>query len=405
MNVVLATPTWSLNGPNVFSASLVRGLKVRNIPARIVLTRPDWLDPKPLPRPPDVPIEKLEVSRFVSFSARCGAMIRYLEQRSPCVYIPNYDVGHSCISPRLPPSVAIVGIVHSDDSQHYEHVARLGGYWNAVVAVSSAIAGETRRIAPALAARLSVIPYGVGVAAAFPERNSGARPLRVVYAGRLDQPQKRVLDLVGIVQAAAELGVQVLLTIVGSGPAEAQLKARIGCNQSVEFLGTMESDALARLLAGQDVFLLTSVFEGLPIGVLEAMGQGCIPVVSDVRSGIPELIEDGVEGFRVPIGDIRGVATRLAELHNKESMRRRMAEAAFTKAGSGCYRLDHMVESYAELFGTVLDDARRGAFRRPAGKIRPPSNLPWPERLPGVLQRWGHGVKQLLTRLEATNSG
>lgn len=405
MNVVLATPAWSLNGPNVFSASLVRGLKVRNIPAHIVLTRPDCVDRKPLPVPPDVPIEKLPVNRFMSFRARCRVMLRYLEERSPCIYIPNYDVGHSCISPHLSPSIAIVGIVHSDDSRHYEHVARLGGYWNAVVAVSSAIADETRRIAPALAPRLSVIPYGIGVARAFPERSSGTRPLRVVYAGRLDQPQKRVFDFVEIVRAVGELGVPIHLTIVGGGPAEAQLRARLGTRQSLEFLGTLESEALARVLAGQDVFLLTSAFEGLPIGVLEAMGQGCIPVVSDVRSGIPELIEDRVNGFRVPIGDIRGFAMRLAELHKNGSMRRRMAQAALAKAGSGCYRLDHMVESYAALFETVLDAARRGAFRRPAGKIQPPPNLPWPERLPGVLQRWGHGVKQLLISPEEANVG
>src|SRR5580700_8434659 len=152
--IVLATPAWSLNGPNVFSANLVRGLRARRIQAHIVLTRPDWQDAKPLPMPPDIPFETLAVNRFMSFSARRRVMIRYLESQGPCVYIPNYDVGHSCISPKLSDRIAIAGIVHSDDPQHYDHVARLGAYWNAVVAVSPAIACEILKIAPALASQI-----------------------------------------------------------------------------------------------------------------------------------------------------------------------------------------------------------------------------------------------------------
>jgi hypothetical protein len=73
-----------------------------------------------------------------------------------------------------------------------------------------------------------------------------------------------------------------------------------------------------------------------------------------------------------------------------------MAQAAYTKAGSGCYRLDNMVQSYAGLFGTALDEARRGGFRRPEGRIKSPPNLSRLEHLPGTMHRWGHCVRQLL---------
>jgi hypothetical protein len=75
-------PAWSLNGPNVFSRNLARGLIARQIPARIVLTRPDWLDSKPLPLPSDVPVEVLPVHPFLSLRARWKAMIAYLEERA-----------------------------------------------------------------------------------------------------------------------------------------------------------------------------------------------------------------------------------------------------------------------------------------------------------------------------------
>jgi glycosyltransferase involved in cell wall biosynthesis len=395
-NVILATPTWSLNGPNIFSANLVRSLQTQKIPAHIVLTRPDWLDAKPLPKPPDIRFETLAVNRFMSFSARCEAMIRYLETHAPCIYIPNYDFGHSCVSPKLSDRIAIVGIVHSDDPQHYAHVARLGNYWNAVVAVSSAIAGETLQVQPALSPRLSVIPYGIASAVAFPERaRTTRRWLRAIYAGRLDQPQKRVLDLPEIVKAAHELDVPLHLSIAGSGPAEAQLKERcetLGVGATIEFLGTLNSDALAKVLSEKDVFLITSAFEGLPIGVLEAMGQGCVPVVTDIRSGIRELVEDGVDGFCVTVGDSRAFARRLSALFCDPAKLRQMAEAAYARAASGRYRLDQMVRSYIELFEEITAET----FHRPAGRILAPPDLQWQEHLPGPLQGCGHAVKRLL---------
>ena len=141
-NVILAAPKWGLNGPNVFSANLARALNALGMAAHIVLTRPDWVDTKPLPKPGDIPFRTLPVRPFMSFRNRCAAMIRYLEQHSPCVYIPNHDFGHSCISPQLSNRIVAVGILHSDDPQHYEHAVRLGGYWNRTVAVSAAIAAD-----------------------------------------------------------------------------------------------------------------------------------------------------------------------------------------------------------------------------------------------------------------------
>jgi len=395
--VVLAAPVWSLNGPNIFSATLARGLGERNIPAHIVLTRPDWYDPKPLPRPVGVQVQTLPVPRFASLRMRWKIMRRYLEEQSPCIYIPNHDFGHSCIGPRLPASVAVVGIAHSDDPQHYEHVRGLGRYWNAVVAVSSTIAEGILETNPELAPRLSVIPYGVASADALPLRpDAPGQPLRVVYAGRLDQPQKRVLDLALIAKAAADLGVPLHLRIAGSGPAQSRLHAgllAIGPRVRFEFLGTLGREALMRELAESDVFLLVSEFEGLPLGVLEAMGQGCIPVVSDVRSGVRELIENGGNGFRVAVGDIGGFASRLQQLAGDPKLRKRLSEAAYISLKAGPSREAHMVESYVQLFSQVLADVRTGAFRRPAGRIEPPPGIPWPERLPGPIQRAGHYVK------------
>ena len=247
--VILASPSWSLNGPNVFAASLARGLNQRGIPAHILITRPDWSDSKPLPAPDRTEVRNLPVPRFAALRTRWRVMRDYLIARSPCVYIPNYDFGHSCISPELPSEVAVVGVVHSDDPQHYEHASRLGAYWNAIVAVSPEIEHQIRFQSPTLAARLSVIPYGVAAASAIPERPVRPDgPLRVIYAGRLDENQKRVLDLPRVIRAVQDLGNPVCLTIAGAGPAEERLKSlcsELGVYDKIRFLGSLDGGALA----------------------------------------------------------------------------------------------------------------------------------------------------------------
>ena len=394
MNVVLATPTWSLNGPNVFSANLARGLNALGCSAHILLTRPDWVDAKALPRPAGVPFYELPLNRrFLSASRRWDAMLRYLEERAPCVYVPNHDFSHSCISPALSERVAICGIAHSDDPQHYEHIGRLGRYWNSVVAVSTAIGEGIERQFPSIVPRLSVIPYGVSFPMLHRVRPPVRRVLRALYAGRLDQPQKRVLDLPHILRAASEQGVPVELTIAGGGPDEGALRKAFhdtAPNVRVRFAGILDADRMGEVYADHDVFLLTSAFEGLPLSLIEAMGQGCVPLTTDLRSGVPELIRQGVNGFRCPAGDAAEYARCLRILHEAPEVRAEMARRAWQTVDSG-FRVETMTSGYARLFERTLAEK----FPRPPGSIERCPTMPRTELLPGSLQMLGHQVNSL----------
>jgi glycosyltransferase involved in cell wall biosynthesis len=402
IKVVVTTPSWSLNGPNVFAANLVSGLLTMGIASQIVLTRPDWSDAKPLPVPPNVPIVELPIPRFASLRVRWRTLIRYLEELAPCIYIPNYDFIHSSVSPRLSDRVPIVGIIHSDDPQHYEHVARLGRYWNAIVAVSPAIAAQAETLDASFASRTTVIPYGVEVADTLPERRQDS-VLRIVYAGRLVQYQKRILDLPRIVRALVDRGVPVQLSIAGSGSDQRILMeacAAVNVQQQVSFLGTLSSSRMRELMTQNDAFILTSEFEGLPLSMLEAMGQGCIPVVSDIRSGIPDLIQNGVNGYRVPVGDIQKFADCFSSLHRDVGLRREMVTRAYKTIVTGGYSVRDMLKSYVTLFERVVEQSERGTYHRPLASILPSPSLPWPEYLPGSLQRIGHYGKRLFAEMK-----
>ena len=404
-NVIVASPDWSLSGVNVFSGNLVRGLQERGISTEILLTNQKRFNSKPMAIPTDIPVYELPVGELDSYPIRWRAMIRYLEARSPCIYIPNYDFNHSCVSPKLSNRVAIVGIVHSDDPLHYEHTCRLGKYWNSIVAVSKVIAEETASREPTFAQRLVTIPYGVSIAERFPQRSLDPNaPLKIVYHGLLKQHQKRILDLPKIIQELRDRGIPVELTIAGGGPTQQQVmdeSQHLVKQGVIRFIGIIPNEKVPELLEQNDVFIMTSEFEGMPNALLEAMGRGCVPVVTNIKSGIPELVQDGFSGYRVPVGNIEMFAERLAILQRDVNLRRQMSLNAYSVADKGAYRTKDMVERYIELFHHILEEAECGNYRRPRGRIIPPASmkLSWKVylRLP-VLKTAMYG-KRILSRM------
>jgi len=108
-------------------------------------------------------------------------------------------------------------------------------------------------------------------------------------------------------------------TIGGDGPLAPHLKAlvsELGVGEQVRFLGSLEADEVAELLAPSDLFLLPSVTdrlgdqEGIPVVLMEALAVG-LPVVSTHHSGIAELIVDGESGFLVPERDVEALVEKL----------------------------------------------------------------------------------------------
>jgi glycosyltransferase involved in cell wall biosynthesis len=118
------------------------------------------------------------------------------------------------------------------------------------------------------------------------------------------------------------------IEVAGSGSCEPRLRllaSRLGLAESISFLGWRQDvDALHRRW---QVFAQPSIHEGFGLAALEAMASG-LPVVASATGGLPELVEDGVTGFVVPVGDVDALADRLGRLLEDEELRVRMGQAA-----------------------------------------------------------------------------
>ena len=115
--------------------------------------------------------------------------------------------------------------------------------------------------------------------------------------------------------------------MAGAGPDELELKRRWGFNPQVRWLGRLTTPALLDQYVTQDVFVLPTRFEGFPVALVEAMGAGLVPVVSDIESGVPEIVDAGT-GERPPTGDVTAFADAIARLDRDRTRLEAMSAAA-----------------------------------------------------------------------------
>lgn len=412
--VLVACSGGSISGVDTFSVHLVRGLRLRGIDARI-LTRPADQDGNPITFAEDIPLEfkdsRLE-SDHVSWKLRWQIMRDHLESLSPCIYLPNYDDRYSCITPILSNRVRVLGIAHSDDPWHYEHLCRIGHSCDALVGVSQAITDHLRGLAPAFGSKLETIPYGIPSPAtlkpAWDEDASraGKPRLRIIYTGRLIPRQKRVLDLLAIARALDKRSVSYEMVIVGDGDLRYRMEReahQLIRERKIWFTGAQPHvDGLAILAMG-DVFLLPSAFEGLSVGMLEAMSYGLVPVVSDLRSGVPDIIVPGLNGLVARVGDCEQFANHLQWLWCHPEERRRIGEAA-ARSVNPTHLIDPMIDRYMSLFQRIVSEP----CIRSKGTIVPPTNLlpelkfsTWASR---VAANPGQSVQRVMKRLFQSRS-
>jgi len=182
---------------------------------------------------------------------------------------------------------------------------------DAFVAYTVHMANRLREVLPHRADAVFHVPYGVAIPSAHRTAAAMTGPLRLLYVGRLSRG-KGVFDLPQIDAELQRRGCQVKWTVQGVGPDEQALRAEWRQNPHVRWTGWQPMPAVLQLYRDHDVLVMPSRSEGLPVALLEAGAAGVVPVVSNLPSGIPEVVEPGVTGFRPETGDIDGFVAAIS---------------------------------------------------------------------------------------------
>ena len=250
------------------------------------------------------------------FEDRLRAMLQVLAVFQPTVVVACLGTSTYEVLRYVPHGVHRMAVVQTDHPIFYEAVNPYAGCLDAVVGVSGRIAERLAAMdAFSNVAKLS-LAHGVSVPQTVEPRGKAGQPLRILYLGRITDPQKRVNLFPQILTLLQRAGIPFRWTIAGQGDKRAELERIMltSSTQEVKFIGAVPNAEVPALLEKQDIFLLTSDAEGLPMSLLEAMGHGLVPVVSDLESGIREVVNAG-NGTLVPVDDVEGYARAIIHLH------------------------------------------------------------------------------------------
>jgi glycosyltransferase involved in cell wall biosynthesis len=180
------------------------------------------------------------------------------------------------------------------------------------------------------------------------ELGIGADDFVLLQVARLDH-LKDHLTALRTVALVAKQSPRVRLILVGEGPERGKIEAFVAeqrLGEQVRLLG-LRTD-VPRLLTAADAALLTSISEGIPLTLIEAMAAR-LPVVSTNVGGVSEVVKDGVTGFLAPSGDAEGLSRWVLRLIAEPALRHELGERGRTRAETH-FSERQMLAAYAGLY-------------------------------------------------------
>lgn len=172
--------------------------------------------------------------------------------------------------------------------------------------------------------------------------------LVIIHVGRFFPQKNHRLLIESFSRVLLKIN-NVKLVMVGDGDLRPEMEGivnRNGLNNHIKFLGVRKD--IADLLSASDIFVLSSDWEGLPLTVIEAMAAGK-PVIATAVGGVPELIEDNINGYLVKPGDIDSLAHAIIKMAGDREGSRKMGEIG-QKMAREKFDIGIMAKAYENLY-------------------------------------------------------
>jgi glycosyltransferase involved in cell wall biosynthesis len=248
----------------------------------------------------------------------------------------------------------------------------LARHTTALIAVSPQVRDDLVALGVAPAERFVVVRLGVELGERVTGEQDGRTESRrylgigperfaVGWIGRMT-PVKRTDDVLVAFKQLRETGVDAVLCLVGDGPDRPQLEQRaheLGVIRDTLFLGYQED--VAPFYAAFDALILPSSNEGTPVSAIEALAAGR-PVVATRVGGVPDVVQEGEDGFLVEPGATDDLAERLARLAREPELRERMGRAGRDRVLPR-YAVERLVDDVDRLYRSLLASAGGGRRR------------------------------------------
>ncbi|MDR1695465.1 MAG: glycosyltransferase family 4 protein [Endomicrobium sp.] len=189
----------------------------------------------------------------------------------------------------------------------------------------------------------------------FKKSLSAAPGTKIVTTIGPFKPQKNLKDFIKAAEIVCESVKNVVFPIAGDGEQRAELESLISAlnlKDKVILLGWRKD--IADILYASDIFVMTSLWEGLPCTILEAM---CCskPVIANAVDGVKEIIEENKTGFKTNPYDFKGTAEKIIFLLQNERVMIETGKAAEESVGKE-FDINYVVEQQGELYVNLLSE-------------------------------------------------
>jgi glycosyltransferase involved in cell wall biosynthesis len=305
-----------------------------------------------------------------------GKTLDGLNRFKPSVVLANLSPISFEVLRYAPKGVFRIGTGQADHPLVYDTMKKFAPFMDAAGVVSQSMKQKTESMPEFGRTPVHYLPYGVPVPAAAREPAGDIqRPLRILYLGRLYREQKRVQLFPQILEQLQSAGIPFHWTVAGEGPEKEALEQTMKStpSQTVSFPGTISYAQVPELLRAHDVFLMASDYEGLPLSLLEAMGEGLVPVVSDLPSGIPEVVDE-TNGILVAPDDVSGYARAIIRLANDRGELASLSRNAHERVKAE-FSVEAMTDRWLYIFPKQIPAIGDWPTH---GNIKPPLSAPHP---------------------------
>lgn len=229
----------------------------------------------------------------------------------------------------------------------------LGKFTDASICVSEGEKIETVAQHVAKAHALTVIPNGVPNGLQRHHVNTSGQPLSLVSVSRFDE-QKNPDELLEIIDHLSRRDIPggFHMTVLGVGTGKAKFEQELA-NRSLEGFVTMAGAVsdVRRVFRRSDMLVSTSIWEGMPLALLEAMSEG-LPIVASKVVGNRDVVDDRKSGFLYPLGDPESAVDAIVKLTDA-SIRQSFGEAG-RKIVDTRHSIEHMSDQTLQLYRKVL---------------------------------------------------
>jgi glycosyltransferase involved in cell wall biosynthesis len=294
-------------------------------------------------------------------------LVHFLQQR-------NYDIVHTHllhadlyggIAARLAPVKRVISTRHNDDDFRRKFPWRLLMNWNLnlmdrVICISENVNQFSQKVEKISPDKITVIPYGLNPNSVKPDRSwrenlgwSDDVPVVGIVARLTEQKGHTTL-----LQAMSEVVQQfptVQLVIVGDGELREelqQLAINLGIKSQVCFLGYRKN--AAAMMAGFDIFVHPSRWEGFGLVFLEAM-TASLPIVATQVGSIPEIVRQGETGLLVPVDAPTALAHAICRLLSDRTLARKIGQTGRNRLEK-YFTVAAMVDHTCQVYRNILSN-------------------------------------------------